>query len=216
MRAPFLLSLTAAAAIATATQARAQTANETTYDWMFTVESVSDGFSGPPTYLGQVLGSGTLTTSNTPTASTFVDLNSNATPAQSYNVTSVTGTLAGAQITGLGVSDNWSGDNTLQIVPGQGWVLAPSGTVVVNTNQPVDGASQLYLNADNFIFGGFVDTANGNEWQGEMTLTPVPAAQTAAAQPVPEPAPLTPFGGTVAGFLTLICVGAWRLDQRQW
>lgn len=182
-------------------------AHAETFDWMFRVDSLSDGFSGPPSFLGQQLGSGTLTTSATSFDTQYDDGFGDVTPAKGFTVTSITGNLAGATITGLGTSANWQSDNTLAFVPDQGWVLGPNGVLVVNTDRKVDGAAQLYLSADNFAFGGFVDTANGNEWQGSLTLTPVPAA--AATAPSAAPAPLPPLGATSGGALALALGLGW-------
>lgn len=182
----FGVALGWAAMLGLASPAAAQT-----YDWSFTVQSVSDGFSGPPTYLNEQIGTGSFTIASSGVATTYQDGMGNSAAAEAYAITSFTGTLAGADITGLGTSGQWASDNTLEIVPGQGWVLAPSGTVVLNTAKPVDGASQLYLSADNFQFGGFIDTANGNEWQGSFDIKIAPA-------------PLPAGGSTAAGAVALL------------
>lgn len=162
-----------------------------TYDWTFSVQAVSDGFSGPPTYIDQVLGSGTFSTSDTGVATTYDDGFGDVMAAKRFTITDFMGTIAGTTITGLGTSSTWTSDNALEFVEGQGWVLAPTGVVVLNTAKAVDGARQVYLSADNFSFGGFVDTAHGNEWQGVFSITPVPA---------PLPAP----GASALGLLTLL------------
>lgn len=181
-------------------------ASAATYNWTFTVDALSDGFDGPPAYMNQVLGSGTLTLSDSYTAGTccFGD----TAPARVYAVTGITGTFAGSAITGLAPEGatmpvatvvGWSSftaNNELDVVPGQGWALSPNGSLLVSVSPGVDAGTVnrfdhqtlsvdgglLALNADNFMWGGFVDTQRGNEWQGSMSLSisPVGAPEPAA------------------------------------
>ena len=184
-----------------------------TYDWTFTVQALSDGFQGPPDYLGRTLGSGTLTTAATAVRETYDDGFGDTYAARTYAVTGIDGTLAGAPITGLApqggamavITTNgpfaFTADNRLQVLStpyGDDYVLSPGGVLVLDLASAVDAGGlttyagdrlstpglQLSLQADPF-FGGFVDTQRGNEWQGALTLTPVGAPPAAG---VPEPA----------------------------
>ena len=172
-----------------------------TYDWTFTVQALSDGFQGPPDYLGQTLGSGTLTTSSSHVSDLYDDGFGDTYAAETYAVTDIQGTLAGARITGLAPNGapmdvvttdgafSFVADNRLQVLAtpyGADHVVSPAGVLVVNLASAVDAGTlttyagavlatpgrQLSLQADP-VFGSFVDTQRGNEWQGALTLTPV-------------------------------------------
>ena len=184
-----------------------------TYDWTFTVQALSDGFQGPPDYLGQTLGSGTLTTASTHVSEPYDDGFGDTYAAETYAVTDIQGTLAGARITGLAphgapmdvvTTDgafSFVADNRLQVLAmpyGADYLVSPAGVLVLNLASAVDAGTlttyagdvlsmtglQLSLQADPF-FGGFVDTQRGNEWQGVLTLTPVASPPLSG---VPEPA----------------------------
>jgi hypothetical protein len=136
-------------------------AEAATYDWEFRVEALSDGFAGPPSFMGEdgknILGSGALITSDTGVKGNFGgsggDDQEDGYPATSYKVTGITGTLAGHSITGLlpdgstmtYVSEDGSGgftaDNTLAVVKleeGETYALGPAGGLVVVLDKPLD------------------------------------------------------------------------------
>lgn len=175
-----------------------------TYGWSFTVTAVSDGFNAAlGLHLGQTLGSGTLTVADGGTPTSYNDGFTDY-PVVSRAVIGITGTFDGAAIIGL-AADGTTGiggfvaDNSIAtLTDGTGFVLSPNGNLLLSLNRAIDGASQIALQADNFQWGGFVDTAGGNEWQGDFTLTPD------AASAVPEPASVILFG---AGLFGLYGVG---------
>ncbi len=172
-----------------------------TYDWTFTYQYPGQDFHGPAEPFG-VLGSGTLTTADT--FAVGID-GYGGSRADFYTLTGISGTFAGATITGLapdGSSQSGSGlvaDNRLAVEK-QGFVVAPSGSLILNLDRAFDGGTQLALSGDSgFFFGAFVDTIVSNEYQGSFTLSPVPGY-------VPEPgvwaellAGLATAGGAMRG-----------------
>lgn len=173
----------------------------TLYGWSFTVQSVGDDFD--PTlgqHLGETLGSGTITVADAGTTINFNDGIEDR-PAQSFAVLSIAGSFDGATITGL-AADGTTGiggfvaDNTLALLDdGTSFVLAPNGHLLLSLDRPIDGVSQIAMTADNFQWGGFVDTSGGSEWQGDVALTLRP--ETA----IPEPASVPLIG---AGLVALL------------
>ncbi|MEI6419736.1 MAG: hypothetical protein WCO82_11770 [Sphingomonadales bacterium] len=174
-----------------------------TYQWQVDVWGLSSGFNGPATYLGQTLGSGTFTTSRSAT-SVALDTGFGFTvPARLHDITSFTGTIAGATITGLvptGSSmdyativgmGSFTADNTLAILGGGNIRLAPMGVLALKLDSLVDaGTVHTYwgetlsvpgnrLSLFNDDFGAFVQTQRSNEWQGSLSISNLS---------VPEPA----------------------------
>jgi hypothetical protein len=200
-----------AAAIAMSYGSAAQSA---TYDWSMTVTADGDGFSLPSSmsYIGQVIGSGHLYTENTfrtDVVDQYLADYGSLPPLQTYTVTGIDGTLAGVAISGLAVppitgAGNFTPDvgytpqNVLQVVhglgsdgTGTGFVLGGDGSLIVQLagGAKVDGGYQLALAADNFYFGATLDTVNGNEWQGDLTLTPDPSSVSGQGTPASAPEP---------------------------
>jgi hypothetical protein len=165
-----------------------------TYAWQLDVWGLSSGFNGPATYLGQTLGSGTFTTSRSFTRVALDTGFGFTVPARLHDITSFTGTIAGAAITGLvptgGSMDyatvvgmgSFTADNTLAIMGGGGARLAPAGVLALKLGSPVDaGTVQTYwgqvlsvpgnrLSLFNDDFGAFVQTQRSNEWQGSLSI----------------------------------------------
>ncbi len=151
-------------------------AHADTFDWTIT---------GPAPSLGglNVTGSGTLTTSSTPTLYLGVD---------GYQVTGITGTLNGSAVSELLAPGAFEGNDNLTFTGKAASALDPSGLAFEN-------AAGTEINIFSFYSPNSTDVTPGNNYGEESSLGFGVGTFTLTEVPVPEPASMALLGAGLFG-----------------